>query len=51
MAKGWLRASHRKLDPKLSLPYRPYHTHGERQWLKPGKIVPAQVKGANIRTD
>ena len=25
VAQGWLRASHRKLDPKLSLPYRPYH--------------------------
>ena len=24
--QGWLRASHRKLDPKLSTPYRPYHT-------------------------
>src|SRR5262249_27260415 len=27
IAQGWLRASHRKLDKKLSLPYRPYHTH------------------------
>ena len=24
--QGWLRASHRKLDKKLSTPYRPYHT-------------------------
>src|SRR5439155_235961 len=24
IAQGWLRASHRKLDPKLTLPYRPY---------------------------
>ena len=23
IAQGWLRASHRKLDPKLTLPYRP----------------------------
>jgi predicted acyl esterase len=23
---GWLRASHRKLDPAKSLPYRPWHT-------------------------
>ena len=29
VAQGWLRASHRKLDKKLSLPYRPYHTHDE----------------------
>ncbi|MFH1008519.1 MAG: CocE/NonD family hydrolase, partial [Candidatus Latescibacterota bacterium] len=24
VAQGWLRASHRKLDPALTLPYRPY---------------------------
>lgn len=44
VAKGWLRASHRKLDKKLSLPYRPYHTHDERQWLKPGEVVQVQVE-------
>lgn len=33
LAQGWLRASHRKLDTKLSLPYRPYHTHDEIQPL------------------
>jgi len=27
MAVGWLRASHRELDPERSLPYRPYHKH------------------------
>ena len=27
VAKGWLRVSHRELDPELSLPYRPYHRH------------------------
>src|SRR5438477_5746284 len=35
IAQGWLRASHRKLDPRLSTPYRPYHTHDEKQPLKP----------------
>ena len=35
-AQGWLRASHRKLDPELTLPYRPYHTHDEVQPLTPG---------------
>jgi predicted acyl esterase len=44
VAKGWLRASHRKLDEHLSLPYRPYHTHDERQWLKPGEVVQLQVE-------
>lgn len=44
VAKGWLRASHRKLDERLSLPYRPYHRHDERQWLKPAEIVQLQVE-------
>src|SRR5262249_30221877 len=35
IAQGWLRASHRKLDKKLSEPYRPYHTHDEKQPLTP----------------
>ena len=39
VAKGWLRASHRKLDPERSLPYRPYHRTDERLWLKPGETV------------
>jgi len=39
LTKGWLRASHRKLDPRRSLPYRPYHPHDERLWLKPNEPV------------
>jgi predicted acyl esterase len=39
VAQGWLRASHRKLDPKLSRDYRPYHAHDEPQPLEPGKAV------------
>ena len=37
VAQGWLRASHRKLDKALTLPYRPYHTHDEKQPLTPGQ--------------
>jgi putative CocE/NonD family hydrolase len=44
LTKGWLRASQRKLDPALSLPYRPYHAHDERLWLKPGEPVECQVE-------
>jgi len=44
VAQGWLRASHRKLDPKRSLPYRPYHTHDEKQPLKPGQPVEVDVE-------
>ncbi|MDH3287120.1 MAG: CocE/NonD family hydrolase [Betaproteobacteria bacterium] len=44
VAKGWLRASHRKLDPELSLPFRPYHAHNERQWLKQNQPVRLDVE-------
>ncbi|MDO8473634.1 MAG: CocE/NonD family hydrolase [Dehalococcoidia bacterium] len=44
VTKGWLKVSHRKLDPKLSTPYRPYHTHDEEQKLKPGEVVKVEVE-------
>jgi predicted acyl esterase len=44
VAQGWLRASHRKLDPKLTLPYRPYHTHDEKQPLTPGQPVELDIE-------
>jgi predicted acyl esterase len=44
IAQGWLRASHRKLDARRSLPYRPYHPHDERQPLKAGEIYELDVE-------
>jgi len=44
IAQGWLRASHRKLDETLSTPYRPYHSHDERQPLAPGEVVELDVE-------
>jgi len=44
IAQGWLRASHRKLDKKLSKPYRPYHTHDEKQPLKKGEVVELDIE-------
>ncbi|MSP89151.1 MAG: CocE/NonD family hydrolase [Alphaproteobacteria bacterium] len=44
VGQGWLRASRRKLDTKLSLPYRPYHTHDEDQPLEPGRITELDVE-------
>jgi putative CocE/NonD family hydrolase len=44
VAKGWLRVSHRELDPELSLSYRPYHKHTRRLYLTPGEIVPVDVE-------
>lgn len=44
IAQGWLRVSQRKLDPELSLPYRPYHKHDESQFLEPGQPVDVEVE-------
>ncbi|HEY7013202.1 MAG TPA: CocE/NonD family hydrolase [Streptosporangiaceae bacterium] len=44
LAQGWLRLSHRKLDPGLSTEYRPYHSHDEIQPVVPGEIYPADVE-------
>jgi uncharacterized protein len=44
IGQGWLRASHRKLDPALSKPYRPYHTHDEKQELSPGEVYELDVE-------
>ena len=44
IAQGWLRASHRKLDKKLSTPYRPYHTHDEKHPLKKGQPVELNIE-------
>ncbi len=42
--RGILKVSHRKLDPELSTPYRPYHSHDEEQKLEPGEVVPIEVE-------
>jgi predicted acyl esterase len=44
IGQGWLRASHRKLDKKLSKPWRPYHTHDKKQPLKPGEIAELDIE-------
>jgi predicted acyl esterase len=44
VAQGWLRASHRKLDEAQSKPYRPYHTHAEKQLLTPDEVVELDVE-------
>lgn len=44
IGQGWLRASHRKLDPVLSTPYRPLHTHDELQPLVPFEPVHLDVE-------
>lgn len=44
LAQGWLRASHRALDPALSTEYRPYHTHTDPQPLVPGEPVQLDIE-------
>jgi predicted acyl esterase len=44
IAQGWLRASHRKLDHKLSTPWRPFHSHDEKQSLSPGEKVDVDIE-------
>jgi predicted acyl esterase len=44
IAQGWLRASHRALDPALTLPYRPYHTHAKEEPLTPGQVYEMDVE-------
>ena len=61
VSDGVLKVSHRKLDPKLTRPDRPYQSHDVEQKLKPGEAVPIEVeirttsmifqKGSRIRID
>lgn len=44
LAQGWLRASHRKECPERSRPYQPYHTHDDKQPLRPGEVYEVTVE-------
>lgn len=44
IAKGWLRVSHRKLDPPRSTPLRPWHMYTRIQKLRAGEIVPVEIE-------
>jgi len=46
LAKGWLKASHRRLDTARSTDFRPKHTHlrGDYAPLHNGEIVPVEVE-------
>jgi hypothetical protein len=44
VSQGWLRVTQRKLDPKRSSDWQPVHTHDERQPLKAGVAVDAEVE-------
>jgi hypothetical protein len=44
IGNGWLRASHRKLDPDLTREYRPYHSHDEYQPLVRGEVYELDIE-------
>ncbi len=44
IAQGWLRASHRKLDPAKSRPWQPVLTHDELRPLTPGVVYEVDVE-------
>jgi predicted acyl esterase len=44
VALGWLRVSHRELDPQRSTPWQPWHTHRREERLAPGEVVPVEIE-------
>lgn len=44
IANGWLRASHRRLDPERSRPYQPYHPHDAVEPLTPGEVYELNIE-------
>src|SRR5262249_54466507 len=44
LAQGWLRASHRKLDPDLSTEWRPYHPHSDVEPLTPDQTYSLDIE-------
>jgi hypothetical protein len=44
IANGWLRASHRALDPDRSLPWRPFHPHDRAEPLEAGAVYELDVE-------
>ncbi|MEP6648504.1 MAG: CocE/NonD family hydrolase [Lapillicoccus sp.] len=46
LLKGWLKASHRTLDPERSTAYAPKHTHRKADYapLEPGELVPVEIE-------
>ncbi len=44
VALGWLRVSHRELDPERSVPLRPWHRHTREERLSPGEVVAVDIE-------
>ncbi len=44
VALGWLRASHRELDPQRSTDYQPVLLHRRELKLEPGEVTPLEIE-------
>jgi uncharacterized protein len=44
IANGWLRVSHRRLDPKKSKPWQPYHPHDRAELLTPDEVYECDIE-------
>jgi predicted acyl esterase len=44
VALGWLRASHRALDPERSTEHQPVHLHTREEKLSSGEVVPLDIE-------
>ncbi|HEX2152506.1 MAG TPA: CocE/NonD family hydrolase [Acidimicrobiia bacterium] len=44
IANGWLRASHRALDPQRSRPWQPFHSHDRVDPLTPDEIYELDIE-------
>lgn len=44
MCLGWLRVSHRELDPELSTPEQPILLHKRHLPVKPGEIIEMNIE-------
>ena len=44
LSQGWLRLSHRAVDPARSLPWRPWHPHQSVDPARPGQAYPVAVE-------
>jgi uncharacterized protein len=44
ISQGWLRASHRALDPERSEPWMPFHSHSRAEPLTPSEVYELEVE-------
>ena len=44
LSQGWLRASHRAVDPARSQPWMPFHPHTEADPLTPGEVYELDIE-------